>query len=180
MYHLPPLPEFIDSMASEEQIVTMVPPPEEPEGADGADGHEDPALGHGGRPKYVGWEGSNVHQIEIDWLYKTKHVPTQVSCRLPKGELEPTPEEGEIVVFLAHFARGFGSQLAVSSGLSSTSSGFSLTIFQPMLLRSCPPSLLSPRVISVCGPTLSYERGFTILGLSPSRTHLSRLPISRW
>jgi hypothetical protein len=95
-------------MASEEQIVMTVPPSEEPEGADGAKGTEDLTLGHGARPRYVGWEGSDVRQVEIDWLYKTKRVPPEVSCRLPKGELEPIPEEGEIVVFLAHFACGFG------------------------------------------------------------------------
>ena len=29
-------------------------------------------------------------------------------CRIPGDEVEPNPEEGERVVFLAHFHRGFG------------------------------------------------------------------------
>jgi hypothetical protein len=31
-----------------------------------------------------------------------------VSCRIPGNELEPEPREGEVVVFAAHFERGFG------------------------------------------------------------------------
>ncbi|KAK1628651.1 hypothetical protein QYE76_002966 [Lolium multiflorum] len=32
----------------------------------------------------------------------------QVACRIPGDELEPVPLEGEVVVFAAHFERGFG------------------------------------------------------------------------
>ncbi|KAK1684742.1 hypothetical protein QYE76_045590 [Lolium multiflorum] len=54
------------------------------------------------------WKGSDVTQPEIDWLYRSRRIPAQVSCRLPRGEVEPVPEPGEFVVFLAHFERGFG------------------------------------------------------------------------
>ncbi|KAK1647654.1 hypothetical protein QYE76_065459 [Lolium multiflorum] len=54
------------------------------------------------------WKGSDVKQPEIDWLYRSRRVPAGVICRLPRGEVEPNPEPGEHVVFLAHFERGFG------------------------------------------------------------------------
>ncbi|KAK1609140.1 hypothetical protein QYE76_032813 [Lolium multiflorum] len=54
------------------------------------------------------WRGSDVKQPEIDWLYRSRRVPAGVICRLPRDEVEPNPEPGEHVVFLAHFERGFG------------------------------------------------------------------------
>ncbi|KAK1670147.1 hypothetical protein QYE76_058306 [Lolium multiflorum] len=54
------------------------------------------------------WKGSDVTQPEIDWLYRSRRIPAQVSCRLPRDEVEPVLEPGESVVFLAHFERGFG------------------------------------------------------------------------
>ncbi|KAK1632448.1 hypothetical protein QYE76_006763 [Lolium multiflorum] len=54
------------------------------------------------------WKGSDVTQPEIDWLYRSWRIPAQVSCRIPRDEVEPAPEPGEFVVFLAHFERGFG------------------------------------------------------------------------
>ncbi|KAM0869227.1 hypothetical protein ACQ4PT_040822 [Festuca glaucescens] len=54
------------------------------------------------------WKGSDVKQPEIDWLYKSRRLPAQVSCRIPRNEVEPAPEPGECVVFSAHFERGFG------------------------------------------------------------------------
>ncbi|KAK1628302.1 hypothetical protein QYE76_002617 [Lolium multiflorum] len=54
------------------------------------------------------WRGSDVKQPEIDWLYRSRRVPAGVIRRLPRGEVEPNPEPGEHVVFLAHFERGFG------------------------------------------------------------------------
>ncbi|KAK1608457.1 hypothetical protein QYE76_032130 [Lolium multiflorum] len=53
-------------------------------------------------------KGLDVTQPEIDWLYRSRRVPAEVSCRLPRDEVEPVPEPGEFVVFLAHFDRGFG------------------------------------------------------------------------
>ena len=55
-----------------------------------------------------GWEGSDVEQDDLDWLLKTRRITAEVICRRPGSELEPALEEGERVVFLAHFQRGFG------------------------------------------------------------------------
>ncbi|KAK1604951.1 hypothetical protein QYE76_028624 [Lolium multiflorum] len=52
--------------------------------------------------------GSNVSEYEIDWLYRSRRIPEGVTCRLPGDEIEPEPQPGEHVVFLAHFERGFG------------------------------------------------------------------------
>ncbi|KAK1604259.1 hypothetical protein QYE76_027932 [Lolium multiflorum] len=52
--------------------------------------------------------GSNVTEYEIDWLYRSRRIPEGVTCRIPGDEIEPDPEPGEHVVFLAHFERGFG------------------------------------------------------------------------
>ncbi|KAK1646107.1 hypothetical protein QYE76_063912 [Lolium multiflorum] len=54
------------------------------------------------------WMGSNVTEYEIDWLYRSRRIPEGVTCRLPGDEIEPEPQPGEHVVFLAHFERGFG------------------------------------------------------------------------
>ncbi|XP_071678968.1 uncharacterized protein [Lolium perenne] len=54
------------------------------------------------------WRGSDVTQYEIDWLYRSRRIPEGVTCRLPRGEIQPVLEPGETVVFLAHFERGFG------------------------------------------------------------------------
>ncbi|KAK1652024.1 hypothetical protein QYE76_069829 [Lolium multiflorum] len=54
------------------------------------------------------WRGSDVTQYEIDWLYRSRRIPEGVICRLPGDEIEPVLEPGEVVVFLAHFERGFG------------------------------------------------------------------------
>ncbi|KAK1607955.1 hypothetical protein QYE76_031628 [Lolium multiflorum] len=54
------------------------------------------------------WKGSEVTQHEIDWLYRSRRIPEGVSCRRPGDEIEPDLQDGEFVVFLAHFERGFG------------------------------------------------------------------------
>ena len=54
------------------------------------------------------WEGSDVTAEEIEWLQKSGRIPPGVQARLPLGEIEPCPQEGEHVVFSAHFERGFG------------------------------------------------------------------------
>ncbi|KAM0852058.1 hypothetical protein ACQ4PT_052018 [Festuca glaucescens] len=54
------------------------------------------------------WKGSDVNQAEIEWLYRSRRIPKEVFCWIPGKELEPAPEPGEIVVFAAHFERGFG------------------------------------------------------------------------
>ncbi|KAK1679300.1 hypothetical protein QYE76_040148 [Lolium multiflorum] len=52
--------------------------------------------------------GSNVTKYEIDWLYRSRRIPEGVTCRIPDDEIVPEPQDGERVVFLAHFERGFG------------------------------------------------------------------------
>ena len=48
-------------------------------------------------------------EAHLDWLRKSRRVPPQVDCHLPpKGEISLVPEEGERVVFISHFQRGFG------------------------------------------------------------------------
>ena len=54
------------------------------------------------------WDGSDVTEAEIEWLYRSRHIPAGVACRIPKDELMPVPEPGEVIVFTAHFARGLG------------------------------------------------------------------------
>ncbi|KAK1632519.1 hypothetical protein QYE76_006834 [Lolium multiflorum] len=65
----------------------------------------------GGEPSPItrgAWMGSNVTEYEIDWLYRSRRIPEGVTCRIPGDEIEPEPQPGEHVVFLAHFERGFG------------------------------------------------------------------------
>ena len=54
------------------------------------------------------WEGSDVSQDDIDWLIRSRRIPDGVACRVPGSEIQPDPKEGEYVVFVAHFERGFG------------------------------------------------------------------------
>jgi hypothetical protein len=53
-------------MSAEEQILTAIPIIEEPEGAKGAEGAEDPAPEPVTRARHVCCEGSNVRSVEID------------------------------------------------------------------------------------------------------------------
>jgi hypothetical protein len=41
-------------------------------------------------------------------LYRSRRIPEEVFCRIPGDEREPVPNPGEVVVFTAHFERGFG------------------------------------------------------------------------
>ena len=49
------------------------------------------------------WEGSSITSDAINWLYTSRRVPPEVACRIPGDEIEPRPQSGERVVFLAHF-----------------------------------------------------------------------------
>ena len=57
------------------------------------------------------WDGSNVHMDHIEFLRKTRRLPSTdlVRVRLaPAREITPESEEGERVVFRSHFLRGIG------------------------------------------------------------------------
>jgi len=51
-----------------------------------------------------------MEDFDVDRLRRTRRIPvaTQVACRAPGDEMSPTPRAGEVVVFGAHFDRGFG------------------------------------------------------------------------
>lgn len=54
------------------------------------------------------WEGSYITQADINRLRWSRRIPKGVLTRVPLvGQIEPEPEEGEYVVFAAHFNRGF-------------------------------------------------------------------------
>jgi hypothetical protein len=119
------------------------------------------------------WKGSNVNQVEINWLYRSRRIPEEVSCRIPEGELEPVHELGKFVVFAAHFERGFGLPASDFSAGSLTSTSFNGTIFPATLFfiflltfllwkPSSPPSLLSILLLAstIFGSTRSRIRSF--------------------
>ena len=99
---------------------------EEAEGPELSGGHEDASdqeTGEheeeaGGQEQEAGpssaaysrgrWEGSDVSEAEIQWLYRSRRIPEGVVCWIPGDEREPDVEPGEVVVFTAHFVRGFG------------------------------------------------------------------------
>ena len=57
------------------------------------------------------WDGSNVHADHIDFLRKTRRLPSRDHVRVrlaPEREISPAPEEGERVSFRSHFLRGLG------------------------------------------------------------------------
>src|SRR4051812_41701598 len=71
---------------------------------------EDDDAGSG--PERGSWQGSSVTRREIEWLIRTRRIPAEVSCRLPGSESSPVLNEGEYVIFMSHFARGFGLPLS--------------------------------------------------------------------
>ena len=57
------------------------------------------------------WDGSNVHEDNIDFLRKTRRLPGKDYLRVllaPEREILPAPEEDERVIFRSHCLRGFG------------------------------------------------------------------------
>ena len=70
----------------------------------------------------VSWEGSYLTQADINHLQRSRRIPEGVLTRVPpKDQVEPNPEEGEYVVFAAHFDRGFADRK--STRLNSSHSG---------------------------------------------------------
>src|ERR1041385_4831427 len=54
------------------------------------------------------WKGSNVTEMQVALLRRSRKIPADLDFRIPGDEIVPTPRDGERVVFLAHFQRGFG------------------------------------------------------------------------
>jgi hypothetical protein len=57
------------------------------------------------------WCGSNVTEEDLDELRRYRQLPplNLVATRIPPAtEVLPAPQDGEHVVFLSHFERGFG------------------------------------------------------------------------
>ena len=57
------------------------------------------------------WDGSTVDDDAIEHLRRTRRLPGAHLVRAraaPEGEITPTPEEGERVIFRLHLMRGMG------------------------------------------------------------------------
>ena len=99
------------------------------------------------------WEGSDVSRSEIDWLIRTRRIPAGVECRLPGPETTPDLREGEYVVFIAHFERGFG--LPTSAFFRAFLNKFGLQ-----------PHQLPANAITTLSAFVSFTEGY--LGLWPT------------
>ena len=65
------------------------------------------------------WEASSVTEKDVKELLGTGYLSADIGHRLPnKGQVTPTPEPGERVVFIPHFLRGLGFPLHPSSATS--------------------------------------------------------------
>jgi hypothetical protein len=54
------------------------------------------------------WDGLDIIDAEIEWLYRSKRILKGVACRIPRDERMPVTEPSEVVVFTANFAGGLG------------------------------------------------------------------------
>src|SRR3954463_1039121 len=70
---------------------------------------EDDDAGSG--PERGSWQGSSITRREIEWLIRTRRIPAEVGCLLPGNEPSTVLNDGEYVIFMSHFARGFGLPL---------------------------------------------------------------------
>ena len=53
------------------------------------------------------WMASSVMEEDIEKLREARYLTAEISHRLPaRGQVIPTPEPNEIVVFVSHFLRG--------------------------------------------------------------------------
>ena len=53
------------------------------------------------------WKGSNVTEMQVALLRRSRKIPADLEFRVPGPELARVPRDGERIVFLAHFQHGF-------------------------------------------------------------------------
>ncbi|KAK1662142.1 hypothetical protein QYE76_050301 [Lolium multiflorum] len=123
-------------------------------------------------PTRGAWKGSDVNQPEIDWLYRSRRIPAEVSCRIPGNELEPAPQPGEAIVFTAHFERGFG--LPASNFFHQFLDFYEL---QPHHLPDPPSASANPQVVEHAAP-LQAEVGREFLDNLASCGRKNKAPAS--
>ena len=135
----------------EEQLLERDPALSDHEEDDAVEVEDDAPADPGGKVPSQ-WGGSDVSSSEIEWLYASRRIPTEVSCRLSDGETIPQPEPGEVVVFMSHFERGF--RLPTSEFFRDFLNYYSLQPhhFRPTPFFPCPSSPLFARRISASGP----------------------------
>jgi Putative gypsy type transposon len=54
------------------------------------------------------WKGSKASAVAVEALIRARKMPAEIEWRIPGDEIVPQARPGERIVFLAHFARGFG------------------------------------------------------------------------
>ena len=54
------------------------------------------------------WKASMASASAVEALIRARKMPAEIEWRLPGDEVVPETRAGERIVFLAHFARGFG------------------------------------------------------------------------
>ena len=58
------------------------------------------------------WEASSITEKELKDLRSAGYLAANIKHRIPpEGQVIPTPEPGERVIFLPHFLRGLGFPL---------------------------------------------------------------------
>ncbi|KAE8791252.1 hypothetical protein D1007_34335 [Hordeum vulgare] len=61
------------------------------------------------------WEGSIITGAHIEYLCRTRKLPSEevLEACTPEGELAPEPRDGERVIFSSHFLVGFELQVSL-------------------------------------------------------------------
>ena len=63
------------------------------------------------------WMPSSVTEEDVLKLRDVRYLTDEISHRLPaRGQVIPTPERGESVVFVSHFRRGLGFLMDLREG----------------------------------------------------------------
>ena len=112
---------------------------DEEEGQERQEGPEGPQKAPRGS-----WAGSHIVQSDIDRLRRSRRISDGVETRVPPaGEIQPDAQEGEYVVFAAHFDRGFALPL----------SPFATRFFRDYQLQ---PHHLPPNVITTLSAFITF------------------------